>query len=786
MISFICFSALAAQSPPAQLSNLRPVPFTEVTINDKFWSPRREVNRKVSLPHSLDMLERAGNIKDFELAASGAHSGYIGPVFMDSDLYKTLEAVSYSLATDPDAALSARIDLIIGKMAAAQMADGYLDTHYQVNEPTRRFTNLRDNHELYCAGHLFEAAAAHFRATGKRNLLDIATKYADLLVRTFGDGPGQRMGYSGHPEVELALVKLADVTGNQSYFELASFFIHNRGKHFFATEHNTPEARYDGTYWIDDVPITDHRNIKGHAVRAAYLMSGTTDVAARTHDGALLKMLNRVWRNTTEKNMYVTGGIGPSASNEGFTTDFDLPNLTAYQETCASVALAQWNYRMGLAYGDAKYADYVERSLFNGILSGVSCDGTKFFYVNPLESHGTHHRSEWFGCACCPPNVARTLASLGGYAYATDDSSLYVNQYIAGSVKTKVGTTPLAMTVSTNYPWDGAVTFRPSATERPIALRLRVPHWCKTYTLSASFGKIERHVQNEYLVISHSWTGAETVTLNLDMPVARVAANPNVKDDQGRFAVQRGPLIYCLEKADQSSDPTQLTVPLAAIWKSKFEPNLLGGVTTLSTEGFVAPETEWNNRLYDLAAAPQSVPVRAIPYCFWDNRSAGPMEVWLPVSPTAKPPRGTESGAAVSLSYVSDNCQPSAINDGKEPISSANNPGELCHWWPHSGTSEWVQYTWKRPQNVAGVRVYWFNDSKHGGGCNLPAHWSLEYLDGKSWKPVTNLTGFGIVEDKWNQTNFQPVTTTALRLSVQLQKGWAAGLHEWKVLPVED
>ena len=422
LLAFVGIPSFAADAP---LLKLRPVPFTDVQIHDSFWSPRQEVNRTASLPLNFEMLEKSGNIRNLELAAAKVTSGFTGPVFMDSDVYKALEAASYSLATHADSALERRLDEIIAKLAAAQLPDGYLDSYYIVKEPGRRWTNLRDNHELYCAGHMIEAAVAHFHATGKTNFLTVATKLADHIDSVFG--PAKRMGYPGHPEVELALVKLWRATGEKRYLELARFFIENRGRNYFATEHHTPMNEYDGAYWQDDVPIYDHRNIKGHAVRAAYLLSGATDVAGETQDPALLKMINRVWRNTTERNMYITGGIGPSASNEGFTHDYDLPNLSAYQETCASVALAQWNHRLALLYGDARFADVFERSLYNGVLAGVSQDGKRFFYVNPLESEGRHHRSPWFGCACCPPNVARTIAALGGYAYAVSDHALWVN-----------------------------------------------------------------------------------------------------------------------------------------------------------------------------------------------------------------------------------------------------------------------------------------------------------------------------------------------------------------------
>ena len=785
-ITLSLISALAKDTFASKLVNLTPVPFTQVTISDKFWTPRRETNRTVSLPHSLDMLEKAGNVKDFELAAAGAHTGYQGPVFMDSDLYKTLEAVSYSLATNPDEVLSKRIDGIIAKMAAAQMPDGYLNTYYQVNEPTRRFTNLRDNHELYCAGHMFEAAVAHYQATGKKNLLNIAMKYADLLVNTFGDKPGHRMGYPGHPEIELALVKMANVTKKQSYFDLARFFISNRGTHFFAKEHKTPEDRYDGTYWIDDVPIREHANMKGHAVRATYLMSGTTDVAARDKDEALLQMLNRVWRNTAEKNMYITGGIGPSGSNEGFTTDYDLPNLTAYQETCASVALAQWNYRMGLAYGDAKYADLVERSLYNGVLSGVSCDGTKFFYVNPLESRGGHHRSEWFGCACCPPNVARTLASLGGYAYATSADALYVNLYIAGGVDVKIGAKPLHLDVTTNYPWDGKVLLRPkvdSVTEAGI--NLRVPAWCRKPSLTINGAKSELLVKDGYARVSGKWSTGDRIELNLPMEVQRIAANPGVKDDQFKTALQRGPLVYCLESTDQHADLSQVAVPIEAEFTARSEPALLGGMIVLDGEGYVADDANWNRNLYQPAPTPKKVSLRAIPYCFWDNREAGPMDVWMPTALQPKPVRGIESQAKVSISYKSGNAQPWAINDGKEPKSSGDHPGDLCHWWPHHGGTEWVQYNWKSPISVSGSKVYWFDDSSHGG-CKLPGGWTIQYLDGTTWKDVKNKGEYPVALDRWCNVSFEPVTTTALRLNLTMQKDWAAGIHEWKIIEVDD
>ena len=775
------FSGPLAAASEQPLLKLRPVPFQDVTIQDSFWAPRRETNRVASIPFSLQKLDEAGNLEDMRLAAHGATNGFRGPVFIDSDLYKALEAASYSLATHPDPALEAQLDDIIKLLAAAQQPDGYLNSYFTVKEPGKRWTNLRDCHELYCAGHMFEAAVAHFQATGKKTFLNIATRYADYIDSVFGPPP-KRLGYPGHPEIELALSKLSRATGNPRYFELARFFVENRGRKFFATEHDTPLDKYDGSYWQDDVPIYDHQNIKGHAVRAAYLMSGVTEVAAQTGDERLLNMLDRVWRNTTERNEYITGGIGPSSHNEGFTVDYDLPNLTAYQETCATVALGQWAHRLALLYGDAHYADVLERALYNGVLSGVSQDGTKFFYVNPLESAGTHHRSPWFGCACCPPNVTRTLAALGGYAYAASANSLYVNLYIQGSSQAKVGDTTVALKVTTEYPWDGKVTLELTPTSSAkFALRLRIPGWCHNASVAINRRALKAPVvERGYLVLDREWKRGDRVELELPMPIERVTANPLVKADQGLLAIQRGPIVYCLEQCDQAEPLAALWLPREAELKAAHEPGLLGGVVTITGEARAASEQQWRRNLYQAAAPASRVALKAIPYYAWDNRQPGTMKVWLPVSPPILPARGLAARAKVSVSFANDNCQPLGINDGMEPKNSGEQPAALCHWWPHKGTSEWAQYTWKTPVQVSGAKVYWFDDTGRGE-CRLPASWRIEYLDGGDWKAVTTAEAYPVAKDKWCAVRFSPLKTTALRLAVQLPPNFASGVHEWKV-----
>ena len=770
----------------AALVKLQAVPFTDVQIRDGFWRPRQETNRLASIPVNLDNLEKAGNLENFRLAARGATNGFQGPVFMDSDVYKALEAASYSLATHRDPVFERRLDDLIATIAAAQQPDGYLDTYYIVKEPGHRWTNLRDNHELYCAGHLLEAAVAHFQATGKRTFLNVAMKLADHIDSVFGPPP-KRLGYPGHPEIELALVKLWRVTGERRYFELARFFVQNRGQHYFATEHHTPEDQYDGTYWQDDVPISEHRNIKGHAVRAAYLLSGATDVAAETGDAALLKMLNRVWRNTTERNMYITGGIGPSASNEGFTDDYDLPNLTAYQETCASVALAQWNHRLALLYGDARFADVYERSLYNGVLSGVSLDGTRFFYVNPLASAGGHHRSPWFGCACCPPNAARTIAAVGGYAYATSPDALWVNLYIQSTVKATVKGQPVSLEVTTDYPWDGKVRLKMALSkEADFGVRLRVPGWCEGASASVNgTPAASPDKAHGYLILSRTWKDGDLVQLDLPMPIRRVAANPRTKADAGLLAVQRGPLVYCWEACDQPETLSSLYLPAETELSTAREENLLGGVVSISGQARAATEPDWSHRLYQAVSLPHPVAVKAIPYFAWDNRAPGEMRVWLPTAPTVAPVHGLEGAAKVSLSFVSGNCQPSGINDGVEPKSSGEQPAALCHWWPHKGGKEWAQYTWKQPVTVSGAKVFWFDDTGRGE-CRLPAAWRVEYLEGQEWKAVAARSDYTVTADKWCETSFAPITTTALRLVLEMKPGWAAGVHEWRVVEAED
>lgn len=770
----------------APLARLDEVPFTDVVVADRFWKPRRETNRKVSIPHAIKMCYETPRMENLIRAGKREKGGFKGLIFDDSDVYKVMESAAYALMENRDPELERKLDEMIAIVAKAQEPDGYLNSWYQLMAPEKKFTNLADNHEIYCAGHLYEAAVAHFRATGKRTLLDVAIKNANLLAKTFGKGPGQRMGYPGHPEAELALIKLWRATNNQEFFRLASFFIENRGSRFFAEERRQPKDQFDGTYWLDDMPITEHTTIKGHAVRAAYLFSGATDYANVTGAQPMISMLDRVWRNTVEKRVFVTGGIGPSGSNEGFTVDYDLPTHSAYQETCASVAMALWGHRMGLLHGDSRYWDSVETSLYNGFLAGVSLKGDTFFYVNPLASRGQHHRVPWFACSCCPPNVTRTIASIGQYFYAKSKDALYANIYAAGSVKTDIGGKVADFSVATDYPWNGNVEFKANAAfSSPLTLNLRIPSWADSAKLSVNGRPVEGKPENGYLSVRRAWAKGDSVKLELPMDVRRVAAHPKARDVAETAVIQRGPIVYCLEQVDNEANLEEIYLPLDAKLTPKHEADLLNGITVLEGQAVVFEEPEWSRKLYQPLAVNKTTKIRAIPYNVWDNRKAGAMTVWLPYAPKAPVPGGPERWASVSVSYSSGSSALTAIRDGKAIEASNRHPGQLLHFWPHKGTNEWVQYTWKAERTFSAAKVYWFDDTGYGE-CRPPVSWELQYLDGSTWKPVKTSDKYSVELDKYIEVKFQPVTTTALRLVMKLQPNWAVGIHEWQVTEVED
>ena len=634
-----------------------PVPVADFNPNDAFFAPRMETIRKHMLPYQWaalnDLLpdtEPSYCISNFRIAAGLKEGKRLGMVFQDSDLYKWLEAVSFALMSGRDEALEGWANEAIDLMEKAQQPDGYLNTYYQLVEPGKRFTNLQENHELYCAGHMFEAAVAHKVATGSDRLLNIALRFADLIDQTFGPEEGNLKGYPGHEVIEMGLVKLYRLTGEDRYLKLAKYFIDQRGQSplYFeeaTRKHNHPPKWTDSfmkyQYYQAGKPVRDQMVAEGHAVRAVYLYSGMADVARETDDASLWDACLRLWENVTTRQMYVTGAIGQSEIGESFTYDYDLPNDTVYAETCAQLGLCFFAQRMLMKDLDSRYADVMERTLYNGAISGMSLDGTRFFYVNPLEvvpkaceeddllRHVKYVRQKWFPCSCCPPNLARTLESIAGYAYSTGERSVNVHLYIGGDLKVDLGGRKAALKVTTDYPWSGAVQVD-VLSAGDFALKLRKPGWCQKFSVKRNGVSLEPVVEKGYIILPGPWNEGDRVELDFDMPVQLVRANPRVRQDIGKLAVTRGPLVYCLELVDNGAELHRLAVRPGAEFASSWEPDLLGGVVALSCEGLRLAEE--HDALYAPAASPlaaQACTLKWIPYYAWTNREPGEMRVWV-------------------------------------------------------------------------------------------------------------------------------------------------------------
>ncbi|CAM5761913.1 hypothetical protein LMIY3S_00297 [Labrys miyagiensis] len=562
-------------------------------------------------------------------------------MFWDSDWGKTIETAAYSLYRRRNPELEKKIDAVIDIYEKLQQPDGYLSSWYQRIQPGLRWTNLRDCHELYCAGHLIEGAVAYYQATGKRKLLDVLCRYADHIGETFGPEPGKKKGYCGHEEIELALVKLGRATGRQKYLDLARYFIDQRGQqpHYFDEEARArgadPKNFHFKTYEYNQShkPVREQDKVVGHAVRAMYLYSGMADVATEFGDDTLRVALDRLWDDLTGKNLYLTGGLGPSAANEGFTADYDLPNDTAYAETCAAVALVFWASRMLGMGPNARYADVMEQALYNGSISGLSMDGSRFFYENPLESRGKHHRWIWHRCPCCPPNIGRMVASIGSYFYGQSEDAIAVHLYGDNTGRFEIAGGKVTLTQETRYPWDGvvAITVETDAL-LPFKLHLRIPRWCRKAALSVNDETIELSgvSENGYATIERVWKRGDTIRLDLEMEIRRVYANPNVRQNLGRVALARGPVLYCAEATDNAADLQQLTLPADGAVTATDEPTLLCGVVSLCAEGEVETAAGWNGELYRSAPPTRTkTSFKAIPYFAWDNREPGQMLVWL-------------------------------------------------------------------------------------------------------------------------------------------------------------
>lgn len=646
--SVIVLASFILPESAAQDYPYTPVPFTAVKVTDNFWGQRLKASREVTIPLAFSKCEESGRYDNFVRAAHPNDSNVVGGfAFDDTDVYKTIEGASYLLQTYPDEKLEAYIDSVLELVAAAQEPDGYLYTPRTMNPskphywagPVRWWGEEQQSHELYNLGHMIDGAVAHYQATGKRTFLDIAIRYADCVCREIGPDEGQTVRVPGHEIAEMALARLYTVTGDRKYLDQAKFFLDQRGR---------TETRM--TYNQTHLPVTQQDEAVGHAVRAGYLYAGMADVAALTGDTSYINAIDRIWDNITSKKLYITGGVGATSNGEAFGENYELPNLTAYCETCASIANVYVNHRLFLLHGDAKYYDVLERTLYNALIAGVSLDGGSFFYPNPLESHGNYYRESWFGCACCPSNICRFIPSVPGYIYATRQDSVYVNLFMANTAHISVGGKDVDLEQQTDYPYSGAIAVKIGKNKAgTFSLKIRVPGWARNEAtpnglysyadlVQPSFSVLlngesqDVALENGYVTLTRNWKKGDEVTLSLDMEPRVVKADSLVEADRGRVAVERGPLVYCAEWVDNDFDVTSILLNRKPTFETTYNPNILGGVATISTQ---AQTLSYDS---DGKLATTDVSLTLIPYYAWANRGDGNMMVWLPQQTFAATP----------------------------------------------------------------------------------------------------------------------------------------------------
>lgn len=773
---------------------IQPVPFTAVHLTDNFWAPRIKKNASVTIPIAFGYCESTGRIKNFEIAG-GLDTGRFQTIypFDDSDVFKIIEGASYSLQTFPDSKLDGYLDTLIYKIGVAQEDDGYLYTNRTIAEmhggeglhewAGRNRWELDSilSHELYNLGHLYEAAVAHYQATGKRTLLDIALKSADLVAEDFG--PDKLKVYPGHQVIEMGLVKLYRVTGNKKYLDLARFFLDIRG----------PKGQQYNQAHIKPVHQTE---AVGHSVRATYMYSGMADIAAIEKDTGYLDAITKIWEDLTYTKMYITGGIGASGGNEGFAGPYVLPNMSAYCETCASIGNIFTNERLFLLHGEAKYIDILEKTLYNSMLSGVSFSADRFFYPNPLESNGQHNRQAWFGCACCPSNVARFIPAIPGYIYGVTKEELYINLFISNEADIILDEKKIKVTQKANFPWDGKVdiTLDPE-TSLKFNLKLRIPGWARNEAIPGGLYKfadqnldsvkltVSGHklkvqtTEDGYVVIPGRWKKGDTVQIEFPMPVRKVFADEKVNSDMNKMAFQRGPVIYCAEWPDNDTgNVLNLVIRSDAEFTTEYNPGLLGGAEVIKTSGHQTKRT-----LEGGITALDQETITLIPYALWNNRGAGQMMVWMPTEDSvARPlPAPTKSfRSRLRASKITRDL--GTVKDQIEPSNSNDHSVSYYHWWPDKNQWEWVQYDFEKPERISRSKVYWYDDGPDGG-CRIPDEWEVLYLDENIWRPVKTRTPYKTSKDKWNSVSFQPVVTKAVKIKVKLNKEFSAGIYEWIV-----
>ncbi|MFN3408144.1 MAG: beta-L-arabinofuranosidase domain-containing protein [Limisphaerales bacterium] len=821
LFSFCATVALAAPDYPVQ-----PVPFTVVRFTGGLLHDRQATNTAVTLPFALEQCETSGRLKNFDLAAevmrrraAGETNFQIKPPtqypFDDTDVFKAIEGAAFSLSVRPDPALAARLEAMIRRIAAAQEPDGYLYTFRTMHPDSpghgwigreRWEKDPQLSHELYNLGHLFEAGTAHYQATGSRSLLAVCLKAAELLHRDFRDGEPRIA--PGHQVIEMGLVRLHRQTGDPRWLGLARFFLENRGR--------------GGEYSQDHRPVLEQDRAVGHAVRANYMYAGMADVAALTGDARYFDAIHRIWRNVVGTKLHLTGGCGARASGEAYGDDYELPHR-CYNETCAAVAFLFWNHRMFLLTGEGRFMDVFERTLYNGALSGVSLSGDRFFYPNPLEydgqaknNHGHAGRAPWFGCACCPPNLMRTLAALGDYLCAVRDDTLYVNLHAASAATATLAGARVELEQMTDYPWNGTIRLRVTP-ERPLrfTLALRIPGWVEGRPLpsdlyryddatpapwtvevngerqsfnrpategtspGADAGQDRLEIRDGFARITRNWRAGDLVALELPMPVRRVAGHPKIAATKNQVALERGPIVYAFEGVDNDGAVFDLVLPETARITPEHRPDLLGGVTVLRIADAARARREDTGALVTRPAQ-----LLAIPYATWANRGLTPMAVWLArdaatARPTPSPTLASQAKVTVSFARAGMSLAP--INDQLLPENFTDGFAPNFDFWPRKGTTEWITYEFARPATVRAVRVSWFDDTGTGE-CRLPAAWRVLHRTAEGrWEPVKRTGDYPTQKRAPVRVSFEPVTTTALRLEIQLPPNFSAGVYEWEV-----
>ena len=788
---------------------ISPVPFTQVKVaGNSFWGQRLEASRSVTIPLAFSKCESEGRYKNFENAAAHLKDpskvfkvNGIGYSFDDTDPYKTIEGASYILQTYPDKKLGAYVDSVIDIIATAQEPDGYLYTARTQNPDNphhwagnTRWSKEEDlSHELYNLGHMVEGAVAHWQATGSTKFLNIAKRYADCVIREVGPNAGQACVVPGHQIAEMALARLYLATGEKKYLDEAKFLLDYRGK--TTIKHDYSQAHK---------PVIEQDEAVGHAVRAAYMYAGMADVAALTGDQDYIHAIDKIWDNIVTKKLYITGGIGATSSGEAFGANYYLPNMSAYCETCAAIGNVYVNYRLFLLHGDSKYYDVLERTLYNGLISGVSLDGGGFFYPNPLESMGQHQRQAWFGCACCPSNICRFIPSLPGYVYAVKDRNVYVNLFLSNSTQLNVAGKKVALTQTTQYPWDGDIAINIDKNSAgKFAMKIRIPGWVKNqvvpsdlysytdnkrlgYTCSVNGVAVDtKTTEDGYLTIDRKWKKGDVVRIHFDMQPRTVRANEKVEADLGMISVERGPLVYCAEFKDNNFD----IMHIIHNQNPQFEviPNVDFNITAADgahTYKITQLATNVQQLAFDKQGKLTTADARLtlIPYYAWCHRGSGNMKVWI--AQDLKATRPSEPATLASMSKIQASTRTAAltsINDRLVPKNGNDRSIPYYHWWPKNNSTEWITYTFPEEATIQSSTVYWFDDQPWGG-CSTPESWKIYYKDASgNWQEVANADNYPTVKGSACTVNFDPVKTKEVKLEVKLPEKLSSGVFEWSV-----